>query len=82
MPEVLGDSAMLVEQIEDVRALGVALDELVSQPSRLKQLSQSGLSNSARFSKATFAESLGALVAECREQAPRTSPRHSLAPAK
>lgn len=66
MPEVLGDSAMLVDQIEDVHALRAALDEAVSQPAWLQRLSEAGLANSQRFSKATFAANLSTLVAECR----------------
>lgn len=82
MPEVLGDSAVLVGQIEDVQALSAALDQVVSQPAWMQHLSQVGLDNSQRFSKATFAASLKSLVAECRAQPPRVSPKHLQGPAK
>lgn len=71
MPEVLGDSAVLVDRIEDVQALSSALDRIVSQPVWMQSLSQAGLINSQRFSKATFASRLNALIAECRAHPPR-----------
>lgn len=66
MPEVLGDSAVLVGQIEDDQALSAALDQVVSQPAWLQSLSDAGLRNSQRFSKAAFAARLNELVMECR----------------
>jgi len=66
MPEVLGDSAALIDHIEDVHALGAALDSIVSQPALAQRLSSAGLQNSQRFSKSTFTASLGSLVEECR----------------
>lgn len=68
MPEVLGDSAMLVGQIEDVQALSSAMDEVLSKPAWMQRLSEAGLANSERFSKATFAARLNALITECRDQ--------------
>lgn len=82
MPEVLGDSAVLVDQIEDVQALSAALDKVVSQPAWMQHLSLAGLDNSKRFSKETFAARLNSLVAECRAHPPRVSPRHFQGPAK
>lgn len=73
MPEVLGDSAVMVDQIDDVQSLSVALDNVLSQPDLLQRLSHSGLSNSQRFSKAAFASRLSALIAECRALPPRRS---------
>ncbi len=71
MPEVLGDTAVLVDQIENVQSLRTALDNVFSQPDLLQHLSKAGLSNSQRFSKAAFASRLRALIAECRALPPR-----------
>jgi glycosyltransferase involved in cell wall biosynthesis len=66
MPEVLGDTAVLVDEIQDPQALGAALDDVMSRPEFAKHLSDVGLHNSKRFSKKIFAESLRDLIAECR----------------
>lgn len=66
MPEVLGDSALLIDHIQDVDALAAALDEVISQPGMADDLSQRGSENSKRFSKDTFAKRLGSLLTECR----------------
>lgn len=70
MPEVLGDSAALVDQIEDIQALSAALDKVVSQPAWMQRLSETGLINSQRFSKAAFAARLNTLIRECRSHPP------------
>lgn len=66
MPEVLGDSAVLIDQITDPAVLALALDQIVTQPQLARDLAQRGLVNSERFSKQRFACRLAELVAECR----------------
>lgn len=66
MPEVLGDSAVLIDQITDTTVLALALDQIVTQPQLARDLARRGLVNSERFSKQRFARRLAELVAECR----------------
>lgn len=66
MPEVLRESAVMVNQITDPQALAWAMDQVVTQPHLASDLAQKGLVNSARFSKQNFANRLSELLAECR----------------
>lgn len=62
IPEVVGDSAVLIQDPTDVDELTQAIDGVVSDPVRCAQLRADGLVNSQRFSKARFAESVGELI--------------------
>jgi glycosyltransferase involved in cell wall biosynthesis len=62
IPEVVGNSAVLIQDPTDVDELTQAINGLVSDPIRCGQLRADGLVNSQRFSKARFAASVGELI--------------------
>jgi glycosyltransferase involved in cell wall biosynthesis len=62
IPEVVGDSAVLIQDPTDVDELIHAIDGVVSDPVRCAQLRADGLVNSQRFSKTRFAASVSDLI--------------------
>jgi len=62
IPEVVGDSAVLIQDPTDVDELIHAIDGVVSDPVRCAQLRVNGLVNSQRFSKTRFAASVSELI--------------------
>ena len=67
MPEVLGDSAVLLDDVTNPDQLAAALDQITSQPRLVRDLIARGMANSERFSKNRFANRLEELVVECRD---------------
>lgn len=62
IPEVVGNSAVLIQDPTDVDELTNAINGVVSNPDRCAQLRADGLVNSQKFSKARFAANVGALI--------------------
>jgi glycosyltransferase involved in cell wall biosynthesis len=62
IPEVVGDSAVLINDPTDVDELVHALESAVFDSDLNLRLKSAGFANSARFSKSTFSQQLGELI--------------------
>lgn len=64
IPEVVGDSAVLVQNPSDTEEICAQMNRLVSSATLRQRCRQDGLVNSERFSRGSFANNLSALLAE------------------